>query len=76
MATKETLFSSTKPEDKVTRTNRAARNFIQAEDDARRSKTERLRAARLQMEADKPEEPAAPTRKVTPAAQRKRRIKV
>lgn len=71
MTTKDNLFRSKRPEDKISRTNSAAREIIDAEDDERRSKTERLRLARLQMEADAPpvEAPKA-RRKTTPAINR------
>lgn len=69
---------TTKPnaaEDKIARTDRAARLIIGAEDEARREKTERLRAARLEKEA-REAEAAAPEPKAKPAAKRVRRIKV
>jgi len=62
-------------EDKIARTDRAARLIIGAEDDARREKTERLRAARLEKEASEAEA-APPEPKAKPAAKRVRRIKV
>ena len=77
MATKDTLFTSKKPEDKAQRINDAARAIISAEDDARQAKTERLRAARLAMEAKaaaEAEPEAAPKRK--PAARRTKTFKV
>ncbi len=76
MATKDSLFKSTKPEDKAQRISDAARAIISAEDDARRSKTERLRAARLAREAreaDAPQAESAPKRK--PAARRTKTFK-
>jgi hypothetical protein len=75
MADKDTLFASKKPEDKAQRINDAARAIISAEDDARRSKTERLRALRLAQEAEAGESEApAPKRK--PAAKRTKTFKV
>jgi hypothetical protein len=77
MADKDTLIASKRPEDKAQRINDAARAIISAEDDARRSKTERLRAARLAMEAEQGAEAAkdaAPKRK--PAAKRTKTFKV
>jgi hypothetical protein len=73
MPAKDNLFRSMRPEDKVTRTNRAARDIIEAEDEARRSKTERLRAARVKLEAEAVPEPE-PVKK--PKAKRVKRIKV
>ncbi len=77
MATKDTLFNSKKPEDKAQRINDAARAIISAEDDARHVKTERLRAARLAMEAKaaKEAEPE-PASKRKPAAKRAKTFKV
>lgn len=77
MADKDTLFASKRPEDKAQRINDAARAIISAEDDARRSKTERLRAARLAMEAEQAAgsaKDAEPKRK--PAAKRTKTFKV
>lgn len=75
MANKDTVFKATKPEDKAQRINDAARAIISAEDEARRTKTERLRAARLAQEADSPDAPdPAPKRK--PAAKRTKTFKV
>lgn len=76
MASKDTLFKPTKPEDKAQRINDAARAIISAEDDARRSKTERLRAARLALESKDTKAPAdKPKSKRTPAAKRARTFK-
>jgi hypothetical protein len=77
MANKDTIFKSTKPEDKAQRINDAARAIISAEDDARRSKTERLRAARLEREAKEGDAPEAkPASKRKPAAKRAKTFKV
>lgn len=71
MTTKDNLFRSKRPEDKISRTNSAAREIIDAEEAERHSKTERLRLARLQMEADAPPvEPVKPRRKTRPAIDR------
>lgn len=60
---KETVFKPVKPQDRAARTHAAAMEIIDAEADERQSKTERLRAARLKMEAEKgPAEPAAKPR--------------
>jgi hypothetical protein len=75
MADKDTLFASKRPEDKAQRINDAARAIISAEDDARRSKTERLRALRLAQEA-KAETDDAPAPKRKPAAKRTKTFKV
>jgi hypothetical protein len=66
---------TTPTEDRISRTDRAARLIIGAEDQARRDKTERLRLARLAKEAE--EAAAAPAEKpAKPAAKKVRRIKV
>jgi len=77
MATKDTLFKSKKPEDKAQRINDAARAIISAEDEARQSKTERLRALRMAQEAEKAANPdAEPAPKRKPAAKRTKTFKV
>lgn len=76
IAMKDADTKPLKPQDKTDRTNAAAREIIQAEADARQSKTERLRAARLKMEAARAEaEPEAKT-KPRPAPKRAKFIKV
>lgn len=65
----QSAFKPLKPQDKAARTDAAAREIIDAEAAARQSKTERLRAARLKMEAEREPDPtpakprAAPKRK-------------
>jgi phage-related minor tail protein len=76
LAAKSTL-KPTPAEDKIARTDKAARAIIGAEDQARREKTDRLREARLAKEAEQAaadDAPAAPATK--PAAKKPRRIKV
>ena len=53
MADKNTPFQPGRLESKADRTDRAAREIISDADDARRAKTERLRAKRLERDADK-----------------------
>jgi len=60
IAMKDSVTKPLKPQDKTDRTNAAAREIIDAEADARQSKTERLRAARLKMEAERSEAETAP----------------
>ncbi|MCP2671075.1 hypothetical protein NHF40_09085 [Maricaulaceae bacterium EIL42A08] len=61
--TDEPVFKPVKPQDRAARTHAAAMEIIDAEADARQSKTERLRAARLKMEAEQgPPEPATKPR--------------
>lgn len=66
--TKENLFRPTrsKAETKAQITDSAARAIIDAEVDSREAKTERLRKARLKMEAEQAEAAkAAPEKKTT-----------
>lgn len=70
----KSVFKPLKPQDRAARTNAAAREIIDAEIDARQSKTERLRAARLKMEAER--EPAEPQAKPRTAAKPKKFIRV
>ena len=76
MATKTSAFKTTPAEDKISRTDKAARLIIGAEDDARREKTERLRKARLAKEASEAAEAEPETKPAKPAAKKVRRIKV
>lgn len=76
--TKDNLFRATrsKAETKAQVTDNAARAIIDAEVDSREAKTERLRQARMKMEADQAETaeatPAKKTRATTkPAAKAK-----
>ena len=50
--TKETLFKPTRPETKAEITDRTVRAILDDEAAKRRAKTEKLRAARLAMEAE------------------------
>jgi hypothetical protein len=75
MTSRKTSPKPTPAEDKIARTDKAARLIIGAEDEARREKTERLRAARLEKEASDAKA-ATPEPKAKPAAKRVRRIKV
>ena len=65
----ETLqFRSKRPQDKLSRTDAAAREIIQAEHAAQLAKSQRLRAARLKREGSNSArssvaKPAAPARK-------------
>ena len=70
---KESVFKPVKPQDKAARTHAAAREIIDAEAQARQSKTERLRAARLKMEAERAE--AEPKTKPRATPKRTRFIK-
>ena len=63
---KDAVFSSKKPDDKASRTDTVARAIIMAEASARQSKTERLRAARLKMEAECAEPEPAKKPRATP----------
>jgi hypothetical protein len=72
---KDSAFKPLKPQDKTDRTNAAAREIIDAEAAARQSKTERLRAARLKMEAERAEADAKPKAKPRAAAKRPKFIK-
>jgi hypothetical protein len=69
----KSVFKPLKPQDKAARTDAAAREIIDAEADARQSKTERLRAARLKMEAER--EPAEPPAKPRATPKRKKFIR-
>jgi len=64
-----TLVKPNKQESKAQATDAAARAIIDAETTRRDAKTERLRAARLKMEAAA--EAAAPVAKVKPARRKK-----
>ena len=61
MSNEKLLFRSKRPEDKLSRTNAAAREIIEAEHSAQLAKVERLRAARLKRDASATR-PAAPAR--------------
>lgn len=63
-----------KPQDKAARTDAAAREIIDAEAAARQSRTERLRAARLKMEAERDAE--TPSAKPRAAPKRPKFIRV
>lgn len=71
--TKDTLFPPRKanPATRAEATDRAARAIIEEEKKQREAKTERLRQARLEMEARQPKpEPVKPRRRRTPAGAR------
>ncbi len=75
MSSEKLVFRSKRPEDKLSRTDSAAREIIEAEHAAQLAKTERLRAARLKRDAAAPEpKPVAPARKTRPAASRPKRF--
>jgi hypothetical protein len=72
MITKDTLFRPlSKAESKAETTHNTALAIIEAEARSREAKTERLRKARLEMEAKQASEPKA----LTPAKPRKPRAK-
>ncbi|MCT7375215.1 hypothetical protein [Chelativorans salis] len=73
--TKDTLFPPTKPNaaTKAEITNRTARAIIDAEAARRDAKTERLRQARLEMEAGQPKPAPAKARGRKTAAKASRR---
>lgn len=70
MTAKTSAMKTTKPEDKIARTDKAARLIISAEDEARRSKTRALRAARLAKEAEEAAAETPAPKKTKPAAKK------
>lgn len=75
MARTGSLSPAVKREDKNSRTDRAARGIIEAEDEVRRQKIERLKAARLEREAELAlSPPKAPVRRARPASRAARRV--
>ncbi len=60
------VFKPVKSQDRAARTHEVAMEIIDTEALARQSKTERLRAARLKMEAEKGEPEPAPKPRAAP----------